>query len=639
MIFSNISNNLKSFLLLCLFLVVVITTGYSFIEAQWRIINFKEHGTRRIVELDDNRWFFYRSEPNRELVLDIEGGRIMIKSAVRQDVPALTYQVKINNAFRNFTVIRRSESGDFVVMEDILLNLAPGRHTISISTTNRLAYFKVFREEEVWTVPTVRAAFEPQVFISEYTLKSEDSENLYYSASPTTPLEFIATGPNTITGFSRFLINQTQTEGQFDIEVNGIIIETVTIPNRRTGAYWLEQVPEQALSIGRRIEFSLPVGEHTVRIIPSSGHYFIYRLFMDTPEEIPLTSDPEYDMGSFLEPTIFQRSLTGLRATFGLTFGYNDNIFSLSDYDRDRFDDGEQILSFIETADDLIINPSLRLRYPINFGELTVEPYINANYYQYLSNSDKSNFSILTALFNSYQGFNLNLYYGYYGDLYARDYRYRDPETSEPIDYEKFEYEKNLYRLYSYFSLTRYDTPLLYYQIEEYFYNEFFTEYDGVATTYGLGWRRSFPTFYLRFFYYYRQFEPSNVSYNIDEVVISDHITDPAYESNIYDLQFRNKRINLINNYDFRPYFGFRVENRYYQTELPVEVAPFQSTREEKRYRINLGCDLYLVRNLNIILDYKHYLRDVHSENPNVAKYKDYRQNVFSIDFAYTVNF
>ena len=622
-------------LCLSLFLIIMTASVSGFFQAQWQIIDFTEHGTRRIVEIDDNRWYFYRSEPNRELTLDITGGRIMIKSAVREDIDNLAYQVRINNAFRNFSVDPVEESGDFLIMEDIFLNLSPGIHELRISTSNRLAYFKVFRDEDVWTVPTERGTFEPDQYIAEQTLVSEDTESPYYLASSDHPLEFRTTGPNKVDGFSRFLINETELEGEFDIEVNGKIVERVTIPLRQTGSYWLMENEELPLSIGRRLEFTLPSGEHLVRIIPRSGHNFIFRLFMEIPVEIPESDEPVYDETSFREESMIERALTGLELTIGASFGYNDNIFSLSDYDMDRFEAGNPIFDFVETADDLIINPSMRARYPIFSGDFTFTPYINANYYQYLNNTDKSNYSILSGLFNRYKDFNLNLYYGYYGDLYARDYI--DREGTD--EYEKFEYEKNLYRIYSYFSLTRYDTPLLYFQIEDYFYNQFFTEYDGRATTYGIGWRRSFPSFYLRLFYYYREFLPENVHYVLDEVAIDDRITDPEYESNIYDIQFRNKRSNLFGDYDFRPYFGLRIENRYYKTMLPVQVAPFQSSREENRYRITLGCEFYLVKNLNIILDFKHYIRNTSSEYENLPRYKDYRQNVFSLDFEYTFNF
>lgn len=625
----------KVLFILSFLLIVTLSTVEGFIEAQWSIRDFTEHGTRRIVEIEENRWFFYRSEPNRELRLEIEGGKIMIKTAVRQDIDELTYQIRINNSFRTFTVKRIKDSGDFAVMNDIFLNLAPGKHQVSISTPNRLAYFKVFREVEVWTVPTVRSVFTPERFERGYTLMSESSESGYYSANRLTPVEFEITGPNKVDGFSRFIPNDTEDEAEFDILLNGRLLEAFSIPDRRTGSYWLAEDPEKPLSIGRRLEVDIPAGEYRVRIVPRSDHNFIFRLFMNVPQEIPVADEPVYGQESFREPTIVERTLSGLQFTVGSSFRYNDNVFSLSDFDMNRFEDGHQIFDFVDTADDLIINPSLRVRYPLEFGTLTITPYINANHYQYLNNPDKSNYSILTAIFNRYKSFNLNFYYGFYGDLYVRDYR--DKDGTE--EYEKFEYEKNLYRIYSYFPLTRNDTPLLYFQIEDFFYNEFFTEYDGRATTYGIGWRRSFPTFFLRFFYYYRQFEAENVSYRLEDVVISDRITDPSYDSDIYDIQFRNKRMNLLGNYDFRPYFGLRYENRIYSTKLPVEVAPFQSTREEKRYRITLGSEFYITRNLNIILDYKHYLRDTYSENESVPKYKDYRQNVFSIDFEYTINF
>lgn len=602
----------------------------SMIAAQWQIIDFVDHGTRRIVEIDDNRWFFYRSEPNAELTLDVPEGKMMIKTAVRQDIDEITYQVRIGNAFRNFTTSGVKTSGEFTVMDDVYLNLGPGVHRVSISTPNRLAYFKVFLEEEVWAVPTVREAFVPDSYEKAYSLKSDDTESPYFSASNTAPLEFMSIGPNEVTGFARFLINNDRDEGIFDIVVNNRTIDTVTIPPRKTGSFWLVEKPEQDLSIGRRIEFELPAGEHRVQIIPRSDYTFIFRFIMDIPEEIPLIEDPVYELNAFEEITFTQKALTGLQITLGTSLRFSNNVFSLSEHDLQRFDEGDDRFDFIKTTDDLIINPSLRIRYPIGSGNFTVEPYLNANYYQYVSNTDKTNYGVLTGLFNSYKNFNLNLYYGYYADIYVRNYF---TETANPATDQKFEYDRNLYRLYSYFRLGRYETPQLYFQIEDYYHNEHFTSYDGRATTYGVGWRRSFPTFFLRAFFYYRLFEGSNITAT----------DDPSYESNIYEIQFRNKRIELSGDYDFRPYFGFRYENRFFTREYNVDLTDltdYQSSRNDRRYRFNFGSEFYLSENLDLILEYVYFLRDSTSEvNRNVARDKDYTEQSISIGFEYTFNF
>ncbi len=632
-----LSDKKSKLIILTCFLVFLcgLATLHSFVQAQWNIIDFTEHGTRRLVVVEDNRWFFYRSEPNQELVLDVEGGKVLIKSAVRQDISELQLQIRINNSFRNFTQSKIGTSGDFTLMEDIYLNLAPGTHTLRIATDNRLAYFKVFREEEVWTVPTVTKAFTPDSYYQEYELKTHDSSNPYFSAIETNHLEFDVTGPNEVYGFARAIFPDDIEEAEFDVYLNHQHIETFTIPVRRTGTYYLAEKPDAPLSIGRRFEFDIPAGEDRVRIAPKSEKELIFRVFMDFPEVTPKQIDEIYGIDTFQEPNLFQRMTKGLQMTLGTSIRYNDNVFSLSEYDIDRFEDAHPIFSFIDTRDDLIINPSLRMRYSISLGKVTTTPYLNANYYQYLNNTDKTNYSVLTGLFNEYNGFNLNLYYGYYGDLYVRDYR----DTDGTGEYEKYSYERNLYRFFSFFNLTSNDRPLLYFQIEEYFYNKHFTEYDGTATTYGLGWRRNFPTFYLRLFYYFRSYDPSNVEYNIEEIDSEDRITDFQYESNIYDVQFRNKRYGLINDIDFRPYFGFRFEDRFFTTKLPVDAAPFQSTRHEKRYRITLGSEFYLTNNLTLILDYRHFMRNVSSDNDTVPRLKDYSQNQFRLDFEYTLNF
>ncbi len=619
-------------ILIVFFALISLKMLQAITDSQWEIIDFIHHGTRRLVVVDDNRWFFYRPAVNDELTLQIPEGKIKIKVVVRQDVEDLSFQIRVGNTFRNFTASKVKSVDEFRVMENIYLNLGPGIHDVKISTSNRLAYFKVFREQEVWTVPTERKAITPDRFAREYNLVSDTSESPYFLATNIVPIEFTCIGPNEVLGFGRYFINDVEHIGEFDILKNNRIIDTITIPPRKTGSYQLEEDPEQELSIGRRIEFAVPAGEHRIRIVPRTDDKFIFRFIMDVPIIEVETEATVYSLNAFDELSLITTALTGLQLTFGTTLRYADNIFSLSDHDSNRFDRGDDRFHFIETADDVIANPSFRARYPFDLGDLTVEPYVNINYYHYLNNTEKSNFSILSALFNSYKQFNLNLYYGYYADTYVRDYFIRD-EGDYIIDDQSFEYDRNLYRIYSYINLTDLDTPLFYYQIEEYYHNRYFTDYDGVATTFGIGWRRSFPTFYLRGFYYYRDFKGDNISDN----------NDPSYESNIYDFQFRNKRVELFNNYQFRPYIGFRFENRFFSREYTTAEAigrfDYQSSRNDRRYRMNIGGEFYVTKNLDLFIEYEYFIRDSTSENPNVAKDKDYSQQSIYLGFEYTLNF
>ena len=604
---------------------------------QWQIIDFDEHGTRRVVDVDQNRWFFYRSEPNRELIANVEGGKIKIMAAVRDNSEELVYQIRINNAFRSFRVTEKDSNDPFNIMENVYLNLEKGIHQLRISTSNRLAYFKLFREDEIWTVPTTRQPFIPDNFHDRYHLISADSESVYYATSATKPIEFRVNGPNNIAGFTRFIADDMRREGFIDVFINSQKVETIEIPSRLTGSYQLKELPGAELSIGRRFDFNTPAGENTVRLVPRDDRVVVFRLIKDVPDASLFEPDPDnvYEVSLFNKPSVVANLMSKLDLTTGLAIRYSDNVFSLSESDRERFDQGSSALSFIDSADDLVFNPYLRGRYTMNFGNYTLTPYFNFNYYHYTQNNDKSNYSILTGLFNSFGIFNVNLYYGYYADLYVRDY----VDLDGTGEYENFTYEKNLYRLYSFFRLGRFDTPLLYFQVEDYFHGEHFTEYDGTATTYGLGWRRSFPTFYLRFFYYYREFVAANTDYDIDSFSLSDRITDPQYESNIYDLQIRNKLIPLSDKIQMRPFIGFRFEDRFYTTKLPVQVSPFQSTRNDRRYRLNIGSEFVLTPTLTATAEYSFFLRDSHSDNDTVIRLKDYNQQSVSLDFAYRLSF
>lgn len=343
-------------------------------------------------------------------------------------------------------------------------------------------------------------------------------------------------------------------------------------------------------------------------------------------------------------------SLGGVEITYSQTFKYSDNVFNLSEYDLERFETGEPIFSFIETSDDLILTSRLRTRYSFlelenkskNINRIRFTGYFSPALNTYLSNSGKSSYSFLTGLFTMYQPssnrnrrYNLNLYYGFYAGNYTRDYR----DIDGTGDYESFEYDKNLYRIYSFFNLTDKDLPLLYFQIEDFYHNQYFTEYDGRAVTYGLGWRRNFNDFYMRAFYYYREFDPFNISYKLDNLDLTERISDSAYESDIFYIEMKANRVGVGYTSDIRPFFSYRYEKRHYITDLPLTVAPFHSTREEERHSLNIGCDFLFYRNLDIIFEYDLRMRKTKSDNKDVPKYKDYTKHEFSLTFEYNLRF
>ncbi len=325
-------------------------------------------------------------------------------------------------------------------------------------------------------------------------------------------------------------------------------------------------------------------------------------------------------MKKFLVLAISLFAVISLYSEISLTFtnssSYSDNVFQLSDKDLDAHDAGTAF-SYIETSDDLINNSSLSIYSRNQIGKVRYDFFVRGAYNAYLKNTDKANAAISTGFGIDSRNFNSSIMYGYYPDNYVRKYQDKDGSG----DYEKFEYDKNLYKFDAEYRFTRKAYLLAYLKYEQYYHNEYFTEYDGDAITPGIGLKYSFSELYLEGWYYYRSYETH------DEIVPDDEISDQSYESNTYSVQLKMKKLKT-RKFEYRPVFDFRYEKRYYDG-----WDKYHNGREDDTITINPSVKFYLTDYLNITLDYTSKIRNVSSESQSVEDSKSYQENQMSIAF------
>ena len=314
----------------------------------------------------------------------------------------------------------------------------------------------------------------------------------------------------------------------------------------------------------------------------------------------------------------------------GASLAYDDNVFNLSDRDLTRFDNGEDYFYWMETSDDFLTNAWLRGRLRAQVGQWDISPFVKGGYDYFASNTDKSCPSMLTGVEADWNKLSLNLYYGYYPEVWVRHYHDKDGASGDPV---KFSYDKNLYKLDAGYRLFRKDWVYLYGRFEQYFHNEHFTEYDADAVTFGVGWRHSFQTFYLTARYFY-------CDYTCDDApatgaVSEDDFSDASYESDTVEIVFRNKKVEFLRGRYLRPFIDFEYEKRAYQTDNVDDT--FHAGREDSRYNVTFGATFYLWPSIELTAEYDHnYRKATSSENDDIGKYKDYIANQFSIGIDYT---
>ncbi len=310
-----------------------------------------------------------------------------------------------------------------------------------------------------------------------------------------------------------------------------------------------------------------------------------------------------------------------LETTVSLTGTYSDNVFQLSEHDLRRFDQDHQNLSFVNTSDDLSLALKADLAWPLRYKWWKFTPSVTGTISQNVSNTSKQRRDVILRLRTDRYYWNFTAAYGYYPFIYVRDY----VDTDGTSQLESFDYGKNLWRGDLNLRPLRKTTVQLHARHEQYFYNQYWTEYDGNATTLGLGVRHSFPLFTLGAIYHWRSFENSGAK-----------DLDSSYESNIYTGSIRLRSMPLSDDNKkgptWHPSLALSYEERFFQSG-----DAWYGNREYKIYNTQAGLNFLLNPKMNISLDYSHTFRNVESPLQTVLRSKEYSENKVSATVKYSL--
>ena len=306
----------------------------------------------------------------------------------------------------------------------------------------------------------------------------------------------------------------------------------------------------------------------------------------------------------------------------GVSLGttYSDNVFQLSEYDLGRWDHSHPNLNYVNTTDDLSIKARFDLAYPIRYQWWKIIPSVTATVSQNVSNPDKQRQDALFRLRVERYYWNFTALYGYYPENYVRSY----VDTDGTQNLEKYSYARNLYRGDLNLKPFKNTTIQLHGRYEQYYYNQYFTEYDANATTLGLGARYAFPAFSLGANYRYRVYD--NHRHDAE---------DGSYASNRYSGNIRLKSTPLNNDKPdsptFYPELTLSYEERFFQS-----LDPWYGGRADFIYNTSAAFNFDFGPSWNLKLDYSHAYRNVESPVEEVCRAREYSENKVSATVKYS---
>ena len=262
------------------------------------------------------------------------------------------------------------------------------------------------------------------------------------------------------------------------------------------------------------------------------------------------------------------------------------------------------------------------LEYPIHYRWWKFTPSVTGTVSQNVSNTEKQRMDSLARIRIDRYYWNFSVLYGYYPKAYLRDFV--DSDGTSKL--ENYSYERNLYRADLQIKPIQNTTVFMNIRREDYFYNQYWTEADGSATTSGIGLRYKFPTFSIEGSYAYRSFDNSGAKSMNDD--------DGSYESNIYKgvIRISPQAFNGTDTrmYNWQPYLELSKEDRFFQGD-----NSWYGGREYHVYGTKAGIGMNLTKKWNISLDYLHFFRNVDSSNESVVRLKEYSENRFSSTVKY----
>ncbi len=299
---------------------------------------------------------------------------------------------------------------------------------------------------------------------------------------------------------------------------------------------------------------------------------------------------------------------------------YTDNVFQLSEYDLQRWQDENPRLDYVNTSDDLTAAVSIDAAYPFYYQWWKFTPSVTGTFSQNVSNTDKQRRDAIVRFRVDRYYWNFTALYGYYPHILVRSY----VDTDGSGELEQFSYARNLYRGDLNIKPLKGTTVQLHGRYEQLFYNQYWTEFDGNATTLGAGIRHAFPVFSVGGGYDFRTFDNTNADNE-----------DSSYESNIYSGDLRLNPMPLDDDKPkgttWYPALALSYEERYFQS-----ADSWYGGRIDKIYRTDASLNFILKPDWNIKLDYSHTFRNVESPVSEVRRAREYGENQFSAAVEYS---
>ncbi len=330
---------------------------------------------------------------------------------------------------------------------------------------------------------------------------------------------------------------------------------------------------------------------------------------------------------------------------FSLASTYDDNILKYSDKYLDRFMNNEDEGRFhIDTYDDIIINPSMKVSYSKKiFGKRKSKFDALFSPKKYVNNDVKS-WSSLSIGYRQYltRKASFKLSYDHIPEFYVR--HFRDDDWTEvygytPITFQPYSFSKNSYSFSiqnTFLKNTKLSYAITYIQ---YFHNEHFTEYDCINLVHAFNLTQPLSKkVKVVLGYYFTNSDAKGYDESFETKINTDD-SDASYAEDRFNVAINWSLPRVLKKRHSLNIEG-RLINRYFSSPHFLENDPIHAGRVDDNINFFVSYSLTISKQLKLSVYNKFLYRDSYTlAEPNksyVSDEKDYRQNQTGFKLSYS---
>lgn len=327
---------------------------------------------------------------------------------------------------------------------------------------------------------------------------------------------------------------------------------------------------------------------------------------------------------------------------------YDDNILKYSDKYLERFMNGEDEGRFhIKTYDDLILYTSLQLTKTFRiFGKKKTKINGEISRRTYVVNDIKS-WNYISLGLRQYlpERASFKFLYSYIPDFYVRHFRdeqWVDVYGYDPVAFQPYAFSKDNFGFWIqkyFYKSTRIKFTLYY---STYFHNEHYTEYDSKNWTYGFQlYQPLHKKFRIDIGYWYITSDAKGYDASV-ETPETTNGPDATYVEDRFTLGFVWQLPSIAKlHHSFEAKCAFY--KRYYSSTHPWQTDRLHAGRVDDNLRFFINYKLKLDKSWQLTAFYNWLGRNSDTSaklnKEYVSNEKDYRQNIFGLEVAYTLEF